>query len=541
MTAGLDLKARRPQIESLLSREFTFLLNNWVLVSLLFFIEIATTFPLISEALGGEKVTVGPPFYKAWVQPLGLILLLLMGVGTLFGWKKTSPEAFKRNLYAPLGATAIASILHFAIGRRLGFPAVVWGDAIYSGTLGAGLRVFNAFTPAMGVALCVFNAAIIVQEFALLLRARARTGADETPRVLWWLGGLPGLAHTLVSLPPASRRRYGGYVVHFGIVLMFMGFTGQSWNVDREASLFPGESYTVGDYTLAYKGARMEVDNNKRMVFADVDVTKNGHSLDRLSPAKFIYKKQPDSPTTEVAIGHGLRDDVYVIVGTIEPNNRNLASFQIHVNPLVSWIWIGCIVLIAGSFVCMWPQLELGESRVWAGARGVAATAASVLIGIMIAATPARAQTGSMQHTGTVHIENDLERSIFGSLRCACGDCPRDLLSTCGCITADEARENIRAKIRAGETRDQILAEYTAEHGAEYLSVPPNQGMLKAIWAVPVAGIAIGSVGLVRLLRRWRTGGAGSGGAAKPPSAPPARDAYDAQLDEELKNLDDRD
>ncbi|MGH7439208.1 MAG: heme lyase CcmF/NrfE family subunit, partial [Polyangiaceae bacterium] len=373
MTAGLDVKARRPQIESLLSREFTFVLNNWVLVSLLFFIEIATTFPLISEALGGEKVTVGPLFYKAWVQPLGLILLLLMGVGTLFGWKKSSPEAFKRSLYAPLGATAIASLLHFAIGRRLGFPAVVWGDAIYSGALGAGLRVFNAFTPAMGVALCTFNAAIIVQEFALLLRARARTGADETPRLLWWLGGLPGLAHTLVSLPPASRRRYGGYIVHFGIVLMFIGFTGQSWNVDREASLFPGESYTVGDYTLAYKGARMEVDNNKRMVFADVDVTKDGHALDRLSPAKFIYKKQPDSPTTEVAIGHGLRDDLYLIVGTIEPNNRNLASFQIHVNPLVSWIWIGCIVLIAGSFVCMWPQLELGESRIWAGARGVAA------------------------------------------------------------------------------------------------------------------------------------------------------------------------
>jgi cytochrome c-type biogenesis protein CcmF len=463
-----------------------------------------------------------------------------MGVGTLFGWKKTSPEAFKRSLYAPLAATGVATLLHFAIGRRLGFPAVVWGDAIYSGALGAGLRVFNAFTPAMGVALCVFNAAIIVQEFALLLRARARTGAESsTPRILWWLGGLPGLAHTLVSLSPASRRRYGGYVVHFGIVLMFIGFTGQSWNVDREASLFPGQSYTVGDYTLAYKGARMEVDNNKRMVFADIDVTKNGSALDRLSPAKFIYKKQPDSPTTEVAIGHGLRDDVYVIVGTIEPNNKNLASFQIHVNPLVSWIWIGCIVLIAGSFVCMWPQLELGESRVWYGARGVAATAASVFIGIMIAATPARAQAGSMQHTGTVHIENDVERAIFGSLRCTCGSCPRDLLSTCGCSTADEARENIRAKIRAGEERDQILAEYSAEFGAEYLSVPPNHGMLRAIWAVPVVGIAVGAFGVAQLLRRWRKGDAGGGTSAPP--APPARDDYDAKIDEELKNLDDRD
>jgi cytochrome c-type biogenesis protein CcmF len=508
-----------------------------VLVSLLFFILVATTFPLISEGLGGEKVTVGPPFYKAWVQPLGLLLLLLMGIGTLFGWKKTSPEAFRRSFYAPLGATGVVMLAHFTLGGRLGFPAVVWSDAIYPGVMGSALRVFNAFTPAMGVALCTFNAAIVVQEFALLLRARARSGAESaTPRVLWWLGGLPGLVHTLLSLPPASRRRYGGYVVHLGILLMFIGFTGQSWNVDREASLYPGEHYSVGDYTLTYAGARMEVDNNKRMVFADVDVAKNGHYLERLSPAKFIYKKQPDSPTTEVAIGHGLRDDVYLIVGTIEPNNRNLASFQIHVNPLVSWIWLGCIILISGSFICMWPQLELGESRVWAGARGVAATAASVLLGIMLAGTPARAQT--MAHTGTVHIASDVERSIFGSLRCMCGSCPRDLLSTCPCETADEARENIRAKLRAGESRDQILSEYATEFGAEALSVPPNTGILKAIWAVPILGIGLGGFGLVRLIRRWRGGSDATKRAA--PGDVPARDAYDAQLDEELKNLDDR-
>ncbi len=536
MTAGLDVRPRRPQIESVLSREFTFLLNNWVLVSLLFFILVATTFPLISEALAGEKVTVGPPFYKAWVQPLGLVLLLLMGIGTLFGWKKTSPEAFKRSFYAPLAATGVVGVLHFAIGGRLGFPAVVWSDPIYPGGVGAALRAFNAFTPALGIALCVFNAAIIVQEFALLLRARARTGAESaTPKMLWWLGGLPGLIHTLLSLSPASRRRYGGYIVHLGIVTMFIGFTGQSWNIDREASLLPGESYSVGDYSLTYAGPRMEVDNNKRMIFADVDVAKNGHTLERLTPAKFIYKKQPDSPTTEVAIGHRLRDDVYVIVGTINPTSK-IASFQIHINPLVTWIWIGCLVLIAGSVVCMWPQLELGESRVWAGARGVAATAASIILGIMLAATPVGAQT--MPHTGTVHITSDVERSIFGSLRCMCGSCPRDLLSTCPCETADEARENIRAKLRAGETRDQIITEYSAEFGAEALSVPPNHGVLRAIWAVPILGIALGAFGLVRLIRGWRAKD-GSHGAGQGKSEGPARDAYDAQLDEELKNLDD--
>ncbi len=541
MTRGLDVRAGRPAIESIFSREFTFLLNNWILCSLLFFILIATTFPLISEALTGEKVTVGPPFYKVWVQPLGLMLLLLMGVGTLFGWKKTSPEALRRVFRIPLATFVLAAVLHFALGHAVGFPAVVYSDAIYSGWLGATLRVFNAFMPVMGWSLCAFNAAVIVQEFVFLVRSRARSGsASSTPAILWWLGGLPGLVHTVFSLPPPSRRRYGGYVVHLGIVLMFVGFSGQSWNADREASLFPGESYTVANYNLKYVGARMEVDNSKRMVFADVDVFKGGRYEGRLSPAKFIYKKQAESPITEVAIGHHLHDDLYLVVGTINPNNKNIADFSIHVNPLVSWIWLGCLVLILGSVVCMWPQLEPSESRVWAGARGMAATGASVIVGIMLAATPSARAQGMLQDMhGFVRIENDQERSIFGALQCVCG-C-RDQLSTCSCENADEAREKIREKMRAGESKDAIIAEYEAEHGIERLSVPPNRGVLKAIWIVPVVGIALGAFGLAGMMRRWRRAGGVAKEAAKAKSAASALpgDAYDARLDDELKGLDD--
>jgi cytochrome c-type biogenesis protein CcmF len=331
---------------------------------------------------------------------------------------------------------------------------------------------------------------------------------------------------------------------------MFVGFTGQSWNKDRETSLYPGQSYAVQDYKLTYAGARMEVDPNKRMVFADVDVYRHGSYEGRLSPAKFIYKKQPESPTTEVAISHGLRDDVYVIVGTINPSDNNLAAFEIHVNPLVSWIWIGCIVLIFGSAICMWPQFELGESRVWAGARGLAATAASVLLGIMLAATPAaHAQGTSSLHSGTVHIENDLERGIFEHLRCMCGGCERLPLSSCGCSTAEDARQRVRERIRAGETRDQILAEYASEswpvsageqlHGPDSINIPPNRGVLKAIYLVPVVAIALGAAGLARLLRRWRGGGAsGASATGIDPQPANATDAYDSRLDDELKDLD---
>jgi cytochrome c-type biogenesis protein CcmF len=570
MTGGLDVSARRPQIESILSREFTFLLNNWILCSILFFILVFTTFPLISEALTGEKVTVGPQFYKAFLQPLGLLLLLLMGIGTLFGWKKTSPEALRRAFRIPLAVLGGTAILHFALGRTVGMPAIVYGDSLYSGPLGAGLRAFNAFTPVMGFSLCAFNAAVTVQEFVLLFRARARSGASERMSGARWAGGglLAGvgigvslllrvglgltlgigvvtfgigwLGVMLVSLSPQSRRRYGGYIVHFGIVLMFIGFTGQSWNVDRETSLAPGQSYSVAGYTLTYARERMEVDNSARKVFADVEVSKGGTPLGQLSPAKFIYKRQPDSPQTIVAIQQRFGDDVYVIVGSINPQTK-IAAFQVHINPLVTWIWLGCLILIGGSIVCMWPQVELGESRVWAGARGVAATAASVLLGIMLAATPT-AYAQDMSHEGTVHIEDDHERALFSKLRCMCGGCARDLLSTCPCSAfAEPERERLRAKIRAGESDERIVEEYVAEHGQDSIVIPPNHGVFRAIYAVPIAGATLGAVGLARMLRRWRdrpgrpdarTGANGDASADAP------RDPYDARLDDELKDLD---
>ncbi|RYG62906.1 hypothetical protein EON77_21605, partial [bacterium] len=244
MTVGIRVRAERPRFESVLSREFTFMLNNWALLSFMVFVLVASVFPLISEYVWKEKVTVGPPYYNAWVQPLGLVIFFLMGVGTLFGWKKTSDDALKRAARAPLIATAVAVVLQFAVGGKVGYPAIVMSDPIYSGVLGSVLRAFNAVTPVLGIALCVFNATIIVQEFAMLYRARRKTGANKgTPAILHYAGFLPGFFHTLVSLSPQSRRRYGGYVVHFGIVLMFFGFTGKSWTVDRETALSPGQTY----------------------------------------------------------------------------------------------------------------------------------------------------------------------------------------------------------------------------------------------------------------------------------------------------------
>jgi cytochrome c-type biogenesis protein CcmF len=575
ITSRLKMKVSRPRMESIFSREFTFVLNNFGLLGIMLFILVATTFPMVSEALWNEKVTVGPPYYNAWMQPLGLGVFFLMGMGTLFGWKKTSTDALKNAFVFPVGAFFIAATLHFLVGSRFGYAAVMWSEPIYGGVMGKALQAFNAYTPVIGFSLCVFNVAVIAQEYYWLYRARLKTGAEKTPKILWLLGVVPGFCYSVVSLPPASRRRYGGYLVHLGIALMFFGFTGKSWNLDKEMTLSPGQTVEIDRMMLEYVGPRMEVDNNKRMIFADVRVWKKGATVTRtasddgkgpatvkvegqqiaqLSPAKFIYKKMPESPTTEVAMLHSVRDDLYLVVGTINPQTKT-ASFQIHLNALVGWIWFGALMMIFGSFVCMWPELEPEESRVWQVARGVGAAAASTTIAICLALlpVPAFAQPTASQHAGSVEISNVKEKGLFQQLRCMCGTCPRELLSTCACSTADQTRERLRMRLARGESAEQIIDEYTKEFGTESLSIPPNSGGMRAIYAVPLVALLGVGAGLGVVLKKWRSNAdedeatadegvaKSTGGGDKNDttgSSAATRDAYDERIDAELRDLD---
>lgn len=562
ITTGLRMKVSRPMMESIFSREFTFLLNNFGLLAIMLFILVATTFPMVSEALWNEKVTVGPPYYNAWMQPLGLSVFFLMGMGTLFGWKKTSPDALKNAFVIPVGALFVTATLHFLLGSRIGFPAVVWSEPIYGGPLGKVLQAFNAYTPVMGISLTVFNLAVIGQEFTWLYRARFKTGAEKTPAILWYAGILPGFVYSLVSLPPASRRRYGGYLVHLGIVLMFFGFSGKSWDVNREVTLAPDGVVEVDRYVLEYVTPRMEVDLNKRMIFGDVRVWKQGATVTKvtgddgktknkvtgelittLSPAKFIYKKMPESPTTEVAKRVTFRDDLYLVVGSINPQTKT-ASYQIHVNFLVLWIWIGAFLVIPfGSLVCMWPELVPEESRVWQITRGVGAAAASTTLAVVLALLPlpAFAQGTASQHAGTVEITNAKERGLFQQLRCMCGTCARELLSSCACGTADQTRERLRMRLARGESPESIIEDYTHEHGTESLAIPPNSGGMRAIYAVPLVAILGTGLGLASVLRKWRANSdkdAGDKGERPADKGDTKRDAYDDRIDAELRDLD---
>jgi cytochrome c-type biogenesis protein CcmF len=182
---------------------------------------------------------------------------------------------------------------------------------------------------------------------------------------------------------------------------MFVGFVGTAWNIDQETSLTPGQSAKIGRFELTYLGSRMcpgnpncspaeQSDLSKRMIFADLDVKRDGVPVGRVSPAKFIYHKMPDGPTTEVAMMRSPREDLYTIVGTVNPETKR-ATFKFHVNPFVSWVWIGLLVLISGASLSLWPEVSLGGSRVWAFARAGAGIATGTILSVWLAMTPAAA------------------------------------------------------------------------------------------------------------------------------------------------------
>jgi cytochrome c-type biogenesis protein CcmF len=516
------------RIEAVLSREAAFLANNWAFLGIMVFILVATTFPRISEWLMNQQSTVGPTFYNAWLPPAGLFLFALMGIGPLLAWRKTSPQMFRQNFFAPVAVGLSVVILHLVFGKSLRFPAFVTPDRIYEGFVGSALQKIGTVLPLVSTFLCAFNVTVIVQEYTRGIRARRRVGNES-------------FFVALTNLVAKARHRYGGYVVHLGIVVMFLGFTGRSWGVDQEISRKPGESFEVDHYKLTYVGPRMEVDQTKRMVFADLAVVdmSTGKDVGQATPAKFIYRKMPESPTTEVSMLHSIRDDLYVVVGTVSPETK-VATFQVHVNPLVSWIWTGVLILMFGAVITMWPEVAVQEARGWAYLRMGGGVVSSIIFGLMLSLAPARAfgQSGSSLHAGTVEIHDPVERSIFGSLRCQCGGCPRLALTSCVCDTANEARSEIRARLREGVTPETILADYVTAHGASSLTLPPNRGALRAIYLVP-GFLAAGGLGLVFVVvRRWKRRGDAAIPAPAKTGGPAPRDEYDAKLDEELKRLD---
>jgi cytochrome c-type biogenesis protein CcmF len=332
-----DLKSEN-ELDSLLSREAAFLLNNWVFVGLAFATFWGTVFPVLSEWVRGVKITVGPPFFNKVNGPLGVLLLFLTGVGPVIAWRRASVKSLRRNFTIPVLTGLLASVLFFALGYRNYYAIVV-------------------------LSLAGFVLGTIVSEFSRGTRARQTMLHESTTQALGRLVG-------------KNPRRYGGYVVHIGVVLIAIGVAGSSFfKIEKQISLKAGESFAVGRYTLTYNGMKNSEDAHLASQAAVVEVFVNGQQIDTMYPEKRLYKKQ-NQPTTEVAIRPTLREDLYVVLGSYDAPS-GLATLQVFINPLLSWLWVGGLTLVLGTCITMMPNPA--ERQAFALARASAESGAEVV------------------------------------------------------------------------------------------------------------------------------------------------------------------
>jgi cytochrome c-type biogenesis protein CcmF len=304
-------------VESFLSRESAFLFNNLVLVGIAFATFWGTVFPVLSEWVRGVKITVGPPFFNQVNAPLGIALLFLMGVGPVIAWRRASPKNLQRAFAAPV-ATGVVS----AVALRL-----------------AGVPFGGAHTT---FALGMFVLATVAQEFWRGVRARQAMLHESAPRAL-------------VRLVDKNRRRYGGYLIHVGVVAVFVGVAASSaFRVEAQQTLKPGEEMTAGKFRLRYERVATTEDAHVQRLSAVVSVWQDGRQIATLEPEKRFYKK-PQQPTTEVAMRPRLTEDLYLVLGSYDPASQ-LVTLLAYVNPLVGWIWIGGVVMALGTAITMWPS-----------------------------------------------------------------------------------------------------------------------------------------------------------------------------------------
>lgn len=547
---------RRPtSLDALLSREATFVANNWMLLGICTFIVVATTWPKISEWISRERLTVGAAFYNFWLFIPGILLMALMGIGTLTPWRKGSPRQIADAFRVPSIAFALASIAHVVGGRYVGLPAVVAVEPIYPSTVGKTIAWLNGHLPAVAVGVIAFNLVALVQEFVQGTRARTRS-KDE------------GTATALLQIVAKNRRRYGGYIVHIGIVLMFFGFLGGFYRLEAEATVAPGESFNIGRYVLRYNGVESRREPSRREVYTRVSVLQDGQEWRRVAPAKFVFNTHPDMPTSEVAIITTLREDLYTVMASVSPTTR-VAHLKAFVTPLVVWIWIGAIILILGTAISMWPEADpaLDAARNRSRSRGepeespakepstAAARSTGALIALLSlagAAMFAPSNAHAQGHTtsspppvaGATEQMSPRDRKLYDKLLCMCGDCARLPLATCTCDFAAHTRHDMHARLDSGESADEIVAAYVRRYGAAALSVPPDEGRNRWIYAGPFVAILMGAGVGVKLVRKWRDRGASvptdNNSAKSESAAAQTRNAeYDRRIDEELRDLDD--
>ena len=321
---------------SMFSREALFLLNNLLFMGIFVVCFWGVIFPLLSEALGfvgqaipalstvftGQKVTVGPPYYERATAPLFAGLLLLMGVAPLAAWRHSTAKTLGRAIWKPVIASLVVLVLVFLTGVRA-WPAL------------------------LGFWLCAFVSAVTLYEFWRASWARHRSHGESLPLALWQLAG-------------RNRRRYGGYIIHLGVVLMAIGIIGiELFQTETQGTIPQGGSLTLGNYRIVYEELNIwdRLDQGRNLARAVVSVYKNDQYVGELHPRRDYYFES-QQPMTIPGVRSTWEDDFYVLLVDWQPITTEGATFKIYHNPLVNWMWLGGLVFIFGTLVAAWPDKD---------------------------------------------------------------------------------------------------------------------------------------------------------------------------------------
>jgi cytochrome c-type biogenesis protein CcmF len=556
---------QKTEFDSFFSREFAFLLNNWILLACAFFVLFATMFPTISEAIDGSRVSVGIDFFNKWMTPFGMVLLFLAGAAPLLAWRKTTTERLFNQFMIPLGLAAATIVTVLVV-----FPQTTHGTPIFANQLELPVSLVN-------FGLCAFVVGSIGQEFIRGAMVRRRqTGSDPFT--------------SLIGLVLSKRRKYGGYIVHAGVAVLFVGFAGKAYErmVDRTIekpaiSTAQGAGpakFTFGDFTFTYENLIHSSDDHKDAVTAQVGIYEGTNRITTVYPAKWDFHKGDGQMTTEVAIKVLPTQDVYVVL-TGYDLDTNLANFRVYLNPMILWVWIGFLIMAFGTLVCLIPQfvVDLVQrsfltplSRSKLGRAADVGLMLAIIAGLLVGlASQARAETpaehvpqgmGMGQAGGGFAAQNrpnnDTAKRAMKELICTCG-CARQDIFDCDCKTAADLRLQVMSLIGQTDATgkplydlttdsgrqkayDAVLVAFSKEYGEQVLATPKS----KFSWLFPSLA-AIGGLGLLVVAgRRWIARGTATGVRSRPSvlapgMAPPVdadHEAYADKLDDELSNTD---
>jgi cytochrome c-type biogenesis protein CcmF len=503
----LPLLQSRNELDSWVSREAAFLVNNWILLFSALFVLFATMFPTLSEAVTGNRLTVGAPFFTKWMVPIGLVLLFLTGVGPLLAWRKSTLSNLRQQFMWPV----VAAIVTGGTLAALGVP--LWASGLC-------------------FALCAMVATTITQEFIRGGNVRRKnTGTD--------------IFTAMVGLVGRNKRRYGGYTAHLGFVLICLGFAGQGFQRSETALLKPGQQVTVGKYTLRNNAMRVSDDGQKQMTTAYIAVFVGGKQIDELYPAKWAYRKHEQEPTTEVAIRRTLAEDLYVTLA-FQPSDlaTQTATIEVHVNRLVDWVWLGFGVLALGTGIALLPEraYSFALAKMPIGAAATTALTLLLALGLTVplgaqAAMPVPHGVGTADLNDVHAPRTPLERQMQTEIVCICGGCGHQNLSDCRkdpCPTSAQMRTELASLIDQGKNHDEIIQWFVEKYGSqEVLGAPIDKGFNRLAWLVPYLVGATGAVAVGFAAVKWTRKPDDDPDASAEPDA-----ALDERIDDELRDLD---